>query len=190
MKIYDISQEVFSCTVFPGDNSPKYTRVLDMGKGDICSLTEFSMNAHNGTHVDAPAHFVADGKTIDNVPLGQFVGNATVAVFNGIIGADDAARLVETKPERLLLRGNAEVSLDAARIFAHSGLLLLGCEGQSFGLEGETAEAHRILLGSGMVLLEGVRLADVPDGEYLLCAAPLNLGGCEGAPCRAILIAQ
>ena len=67
MKIYDISQEVFSCVVFPGDPAPKKNTVCSIDGGAVCNLTEFSMCAHNGTHVDAPFHFFKDGKTVDAV---------------------------------------------------------------------------------------------------------------------------
>ena len=62
--IYDISQEVFSCNVFPGDPSPEAERMLSIKNGDVCNLTKISMCAHNGTHVDAPYHFLNDGKTL------------------------------------------------------------------------------------------------------------------------------
>ena len=76
MKIYDISQEVFGCAVFPGDPSPQRIEKLKISNGDICNLTEFHMCAHNGTHVDAPCHFCDGGKTIDQVSLERFIGYA------------------------------------------------------------------------------------------------------------------
>ena len=63
MKIHDISQELFSCEVFPGDPAPEKKTVLSMENGDKCNLTSLSMCAHNGTHVDAPYHFYRDGRT-------------------------------------------------------------------------------------------------------------------------------
>lgn len=72
--IIDISQEVFSCKVFPGDPAPVRNILSSMENGAVCNLTAFSMCAHNGTHVDAPFHFVQDGKTIDRIPLDYFVG--------------------------------------------------------------------------------------------------------------------
>ena len=79
MGIIDISQEVFTCNVFPGDPQPVMTRVMSIEKGDICNLTKFEMCAHNGTHVDAPFHFENDGKTIDEVGLVPYVGDCFVA---------------------------------------------------------------------------------------------------------------
>ena len=195
MMIYDISQEVFSCQVYPGDPVPERRLLSSMEQGDLYNLTAFSMCAHNGTHIDAPFHFLKDGKTVDAVGLDAFVGPAYVAEHQGIVSAEDAAVILEKAKEqnpeaagRILLKGAAEVSAEAAKVFAASEILLLGNESQTVGPEDAPMEVHRILLGAGAVLLEGIRLAEVPDGVYLLIAAPLNLSGSDGAPCRAILI--
>ena len=90
MKIYDITQEVFGCTVYPGDPSPERFKMLSIENGDVCNLTAFKMCAHNGTHVDAPFHFYADGKTIDQVDLDKFIGQAYVAEHEGELTAEDA----------------------------------------------------------------------------------------------------
>ena len=195
MKIYDISQEIFGCKVFPGDPSPKKTILQSMKNGDLYNLTEFSMCAHNGTHVDAPFHFFKDGKTIDLIDLESFVGIACVTEHSGVISADDALRIIEKAQEqsteaskRILIKGNAEVSVEAAKIFAKSNILLLGNESQTVGPENAPMEVHQILLSAGTILLEGIRLTNVPNGVYFLNAAPLNLANIDGAPCRAILI--
>ena len=195
MKIYDISQELFSCQVYPGDPAPERTTLCSMEKGDLYNLTSFSLCAHNGTHIDAPFHFLKDGKTVDEIGLDAFVGKAIVAEHQGTVSGSDAERiLAEAKArdpkaaKRILLKGDAVVSPDAARIFAARGTRLLGNESQSVGPEDAPMEVHRLLLGAGVVLLEGIRLAKVPQGVYLLNAAPLNLAGAEGSPCRAVLM--
>ena len=196
MIIYDISQEVFSCQVYPGDPAPEKRELSSMGKGDSYNLTAFSMCAHNGTHIDAPFHFIKDGKTVDEVSPEAFVGMAYVAEHQGTVSCDDAAEILdkakEQNPEaakRILIKGAAEVSPEAAKVFASSELLLLGNESQTVGPEDAPMEVHVILLGAGVILLEGIRLKDVSEGVYLLNAAPLNLSGADGSPCRAILIA-
>jgi arylformamidase len=90
MKIYDISQEVFSCEVFTGDPSPVKETVCSMRDGDLYNLTAFSMCAHNGTHIDAPYHFISDGNTVDGIGLEKFVGFAYVVSHKGEVTADDA----------------------------------------------------------------------------------------------------
>ena len=191
--IIDISQEVFSCKVFPGDPAPASQRVLSIDEGDICNLTSFSMCAHNGTHVDAPFHFLPDGNTIEKVDLDAFVGDCYVARHEGNVTADDAANILKRAqaagaPERILIAGKATVTEEAARIFVQSKIKLIGNESQTVGPEDAPMEVHKILLGADVVLLEGIVLSDVAEGKYFLSAAPLNLAGCDGAPCRAVLV--
>ena len=94
MKLYDISQEVFDCTVFPGDPKPQNIKVSDMKDGALYNLTEIHMCAHNGTHVDSPYHFIDDGKTIDEIPLEKFIGPAYVAEHTGDVSAEDAKKIL------------------------------------------------------------------------------------------------
>ena len=191
--LYDITQEVFSCKVFPGDPAPAVERVRSLDRGDSCNLTAFSMCAHNGTHVDAPSHFIRGGKTLSELGLDPFVGDCCLVRRQGPLTAADArsilaeARAAEAA-ERILIGGDAMVTAPAAEVFAAAGLKLLGNESQTFGPPDAPAQVHGILLGAGMALLEGIVLAEVPAGRYLLSAAPLHLGGCEGAPCRAWLM--
>ena len=196
MKIYDISQEVFTCQVYPGDPAPEKKTLSSMEKGELYNLTAFHMCAHNGTHIDAPYHFLKDGRTVDAVSLEAFVGMAYVAEHHGIVSGDDAAAIIKNAKEqnmdaarRILIKGDAEVSEEAAKVFASSGLLLLGNESQTVGPQDAPMAVHLTLLSAGVILLEGIRLAEVPEGVYLLNAAPLNLSGADGSPCRAILIA-
>jgi arylformamidase len=190
--IYDITQELFSCRVFPGDPAPAYEVLADMHRGDLYNLTAFSMCAHNGTHLDAPAHFIKDGKTIDELDPAVFLGDCFVVRHEGDVTAEDARRMLaraaaEGAEERLLIAGKATVTLEAARVFAESSLKLIGNESQTVGPENAPMAVHLVLLGAGLVLLEGAVLAHVPEGKYLLSAAPMKLGGREGAPCRALL---
>ena len=197
MKIYDISQEVFSCQVYPGDPAPEKEMLSIMENGDLYNLTAFSMCAHNGTHIDAPFHFLKDGKTVDAIGLEAFVGMAYVAEHHGIVYGNDAAEIIKKaekqNPEaakRILIKGDAEVSLEAAQIFASAEILLLGNESQTVGPEDAPMEVHLMLLSANVILLEGIRLSEVSEGVYFLNAAPLNLSGADGSPCRALLIAS
>ena len=197
MKIYDISQEVFSGQVYHGDPAPEKEMLSIMENGDLYNLTAFSMCAHNGTHIDAPFHFLKDGKTVDAIGLEAFVGMAYVAEHQGIVSGNDAAEIIKKaekqNPEaakRILIKGDAEVSLEAAKIFASAEILLLGNESQTVGPEDAPMEVHLMLLSANVILLEGIRLSEVSEGVYFLNAAPLNLSGADGSPCRALLIAS
>ena len=190
MRFFDISQEIFTCAVYPGDPAPAREVLASLDGGDVCNLTAFSMCAHNGTHVDAPAHFFADGDTVDKLPLSKTVGDCVVISHTGDVTAADAARMLQIAGncKKLLVKGNATLTMEGAQVLAAAGVDLYGNESQTVGPESAPMAVHKCLLGANVVLLEGVRLAHVPDGNYLLCAAPLNLGGADGAPCRAILM--
>lgn len=202
MKIYDISQEVFNCTVFPGDPHPERIQMQKIADGDVCNLTGINMCAHNGTHVDAPHHFIDGAKTIDMVDLDRFIGLAFVTAFNGQITAKDAQHIMEMAKEadkehsvsddrasdRILVKGKAVVTEEAAKVFAKEHIKLFGNESQTVGPEDAPKAVHMTMFSEEIVLLEGIRLADVPEGVYMLNAAPINLGGADGAPCRAVLM--
>ena len=190
MKIYDISQEIFSCGVYPGDPKPEKQTLYATAEGDLYNLTAFAMCARNGTHIDAPFHFLNDGKTVDALDLDTFVGSCFVARLEGDV-TEEIAREVLAKAkgaERILLAGPVTVTAEAAEVFAASGIKLLGNESQTVGPAEAPMQVHLILLKRGVALLEGVVLAEVPEGHYFLSAAPLNLAGCDGAPCRAYLM--
>lgn len=190
MKIYDISQEVFSCAVYPGDPEPEKQTVYATGSGDLYNLTCFAMCAHNGTHIDAPFHFLHNGKTVDQMELNIFAGDCFVARHEGNVTAADAETILRKAgvTQRILIAGNAVVTAEAAQVFAESGICLLGNESQTVGPENAPMQVHKILLSKDIALLEGVVLTEVSEGRYFLSAAPLNLAGADGAPCRAYLI--
>ncbi len=195
MKIYDVSQEVFSCAVYPGDPAPKKETLCSMHQGDAYNLTAFSMCAHNGTHIDAPGHFISDGADVSGIRLESTVGEAFVTHFNGALSKNDAENILKKAEQanvnakkRILIGGEATVTLDAAKVFAKEGVLLIGNNSQTVGPKDAPMAVHKLLLGMNIVLLEGLRLDTVPEGVYFLCAQPLNLAGSDGAPTRAILL--
>ena len=190
MKIYDISQEVFSCRVYPGDPAPEGKRLCATDRGDFYNLTAFSMCAHNGTHIDAPFHFLKDGKTVDRMDLAVFVGDCFVARHTGDMTARDAEAILEKAQgtARILIGGDSTVTAEAAAVFANGKIKLIGNESQSVGPEDAPMAVHKIFMEREIALLEGIVLDGVPEGRYFLSAAPLNLAGADGAPCRAYLM--
>ncbi|MCL2299257.1 MAG: cyclase family protein [Firmicutes bacterium] len=183
MEIIDITQELFSCNVYPGDRKPSFERVKQLPE-DNYQLTDFSLSSHNGTHIDAPLHFIAEGQAVDELDLSTFYGPCLVAEQL------DAAAIAAAycHEGRLLLKGKLEITPAIAQSVAQSKLRLLGVESQSVGPVDAPMEVHRILLGAGIVLLEGLDLSQALPGNYTLSAFPMKLGGCEGAPVRAVLI--
>lgn len=195
MKIYDISQEVFTCAVFPGDPAPKKETICSIDNGDVCNLTALSMCAHNGTHVDAPFHFINGGKTVDQLELSKLIGYAYVVEHSGELTADDAEKIISRAKaksadasKKILIKGKAWISNEAADFFASKQIDLIGNESQTIGPEDAPIYAHMALLSKEIVLLEGIRLSQVPEGVYLLFSAPLSLLESDGAPVRAVLV--
>ena len=114
MKIYDISQEIFNCQVYPGDPIPEKKTLCSMENGDVYNLSAFSMCAHNGTHIDAPFHFINGGKTVDSISLDAFIGMAFVVEHHGIVSGGDAVEIFEKAKnqnpqaaKRILIKGDA-----------------------------------------------------------------------------------
>ena len=193
MKIIDISQEVLSCKVYEGDPAPKANRIINMEDGGVYNLSALSLCVHNGTHGDAPLHFFKDGKSIDEMALEHFIGECFVAEHNGDVSATNAREILEKAiksgaDKRILIKGEATVTEEAAEVFANAEILLLGNESQSVGPENAPMAVHKILLSKNIVLLEGIVLDNAREGRYILNCAPLNIKGFEGSPCRAILI--
>ncbi|MDR0571122.1 MAG: cyclase family protein [Clostridiales Family XIII bacterium] len=177
-QIIDISRPLFECETYPGDSKPRFARVKTVAADGFC-LTDMTLCVHNGTHVDAPMHFIDDGAGVGDLPLDAFYGKCVVKAWDGSIPQGC---------ERLLLRGGHSLTATDAELIARSGVRLLGVEGLSVG-EGETTnDVHMTLLGAGVIPLEGLALTEVRDGEYVLSAMPLNLGKCDGSPVRAVLI--
>ena len=176
--IYDISQEIFTGVCYSGDIRPEYVRVRSFSNGDDSNATEFRMNAHNATHIDAPYHRFDDGKTVDKLSLDACFGECEV------ISYENKERIANTDSKRILFSNCECIDEATARTLVNKGVVFVGGEGLSIG----NCEVHNILLGADIVVLEGARLSAVPEGKYLLSAAPINLGGSDGAPCRALLM--
>ena len=111
MKIYDISQELLSSAVYDGDPAPTATRIRSMDEGELYNLTTLSMCVHNGTHVDAPRHFINGGKDVSDIPLEKFVGAAYVTHIDGEIDADTVRDLIRRAGEIDKLSYNRRLSL-------------------------------------------------------------------------------
>ena len=192
-KIHDISQEFFTARVYPGDTAPRHRPVAATSAGDVCNVAAIEMNDHNGTHIDAPWHFLDGGKKIDEIALEKCVGPAVVISIDGDVTENDIDAIFQGNGEnpafaRILFKGDASLGIDAARRLNHYGVKLVGCESQSVAPVSAPAPVHIELLGHEVVILEGLSLDGVADGEYFLCAAPLPFGGLSGAPCRALLL--
>ncbi|MBQ6753563.1 MAG: cyclase family protein [Clostridia bacterium] len=190
MIIYDISRELFSAPVYPGDPAPQIQKIKGFEFGDIYNLSALYACTHTGTHIDAPLHFFDDGGDVASIPLEKCMGNAAVITLPaGLITGEVVERyfpryiskvILRTQPDNVFFGGAAE---DIAAL----GYDLLGYDCVSLGGENEAA-AHRALLGAGTVLLENLDLSKVKDGTYYLVALPIKAEGLEGAFSRAVLL--
>jgi len=187
-RLYDITQELFSSVVYPGDLAPTPEKIAAIADGAHCNVTNLHMCAHNGTHMDAPLHFVDGAASITEMPLSQFIGDADVIHCEGIFGAEEAARLIPRGCRRLLIRGGAYPDLGGAEAIVRAGITLVGVEPQSIGGMDAPKAVHVCLLSAGIAALEGIRLGEVPLGRYTLYAAPIKGAGLDGAPVRAVLV--
>ena len=193
--------------VYAGDAPMKFDFLRDMRRGDAFTLSVFSLGAHSGTHIDAPMHFVRDGAPIDRVALAALVGPARVIQIDDSVQAIDAGELDRHNwrgAERVLFRTRstgrrwmssavfhrdfAYLAPDAAQLLADAGVKLVGIDyisAEEFGAP--APRTHRILLGRGTPIVEGLDLSDAPAGDYDLIVLPMKVGGHEAAPARAIL---
>jgi arylformamidase len=203
VEIVDVSVPISPGMVtYPGDPAVVLERVRSIAGGDGYNLSRLDLGVHTGTHVDAPLHFIEDGASVESLPLDALVGPARVVEVTATDGPLGAAALegVPDGVERILLKTRnseqwardtfAENSLaldgEGARALVDRGAKLVGIDYLSIGDE----EAHRVLLGAGVIAVEGLDLRGAEPGEYLLVCAPLKLAGAEGAPARAFLIRE
>ena len=189
MDFIDITRDLTTAPVYPGDPAFELNPLHRMAWGDASNTTAFSGCLHNGTHMDAPRHFIVDGEAVDQIPFETFMGECVVLECNGLLLGDEAENLLPYLKKRVLLKGDVQLTPSAAFVLSDAGVILLGVEQQSVAPPEYTAEVHRQLLGSGMVLLEGLDLTNAKVNEtYVLMAAPLKIKGADGSPVRAILV--
>lgn len=202
----DISVPIHDAMVrWPGDPAVQVQRTHAIEHGDEANLTQLSMSAHTGTHMDAPLHYLPGSASMDALPFTAIIGPARVVSVTtpGPISRHTLESAGIQVGERLLLKTRnsdhlwskrafnprfTALSLEAARWFARQRIRLLGIDYLSVGpCNDEGAEVHRALLGAGIWIIEGLNLMAVKPGPYELICLPLRLAGAEGAPARALL---
>jgi arylformamidase len=210
MKIYDISLTVFpNMPVWPGDPPVLMERVEKIENGDLANVTKIVTGVHVGTHIDAPYHFLGgETKTIEQIPLSVLAGRATVIQVPdevNLITAEVLKNLaIPARIRRLLLKTrNSErwadqkntfwedfvaLSGDGAEYLVRKHLQLVGIDAPSIAPMSDLITPHRLLLEAGIIIVEGLNLAEISAGRYMLYCLPWKLSGSDGAPARAILV--
>jgi arylformamidase len=206
--IYDISLPISeNLPVWPGDPPVQIRQVMRLDRGDEMTLTRLEMGAHTGTHVDAPAHFVVGGVTVDTLDLEVLIGPALVVHVPGAgaLSSEVLDRLaIPPGTRRLLFRtrnsdlwahGRTDfcedfvaITEDGARWLVDCGVRLVGVDYLSVSSYRDPIPPHLVLLRAGVIALEGLNLSAVAPGTYHLVCLPLRIQGAEGAPARALLM--
>jgi len=206
MRIIDISLDISNDTAsFPGDPKVEVKRIFDIKKGDIATVSKLSLSSHTATHIDAPAHFIKDGLTVDKLPLEHLVGKVKVFEVpeeNEITRSFLEKKHIEKEKAIFFKTKNSQyirlnkfyekyvsLSLDAADYLIEKGVKVVGIDYLSIEEFGsEDYSVHKSLLSNGIIIIEGLNLLDVSEGEYEFIALPLRIKGCDGAPARVVLI--
>jgi arylformamidase len=209
MEIIDISLPLSPrVPTWPGNAAYAFDPVKRMASGGSSNVSEVRLGTHTGTHVDAPRHFFDDGRSVDELSLAGLIGPCVVAEIpvpsgRSVITATDIQRAAGSPPpERLLLKtpnsalwGTPEftpdfafVGTEAAEWLVAAGVRVVGTDYLSIEeFKKPGAPTHHVLLAAGVVIIEGLNLADVEPGAYELICLPLALVGSDGAPARVIL---
>jgi arylformamidase len=208
MTIYDITLTITpTLPVWPGDPPVQLSQPSHLERGDICTITRLDISAHTGTHLDAPAHFIRGGATVETLDLDVLIGPALVvdARGRGHLTAEALEALaIPPYVKRLLLRTDnsaiwqagdsafvedfVAIEPSGASWLVERGIRLVGIDYLSVAPFEDGAPTHQILLGAGVIAVEGLNLSAIEPGEYQLICLPIRIGGSDGAPCRAVLI--
>lgn len=208
MPIHDLSLPISpSLPVWPGDPPIELELVHRIAGGDNANASRLACGVHIGTHVDAPFHFIDGASTVESMPLEVLTGPALVVDLTSAAVLDAAALdqagipagtrrvLLKTRNSRLWQSADRQFHRDFVAVDAQGaswlvdrGVQLVGVDYLSVAPFGNSRPTHRILLEAGVVIVEGLNLADVGSGESTLYCLPLKLVGSDGAPARAILV--
>ncbi len=202
----DISVPLHTGMVHWPDNPPvSIERMLDIDRGDPSNVSKLSMGAHTGTHMDAPLHFLKNGKGIDEVPFVATIGPARVIeIFDPVsINVEELRQHEPRRGERILFKTRNStrcwqtddfvedfvyVSHEAAQYLVQRGVQTIGVDYLSVGgFVTDGIETHQALLEGGIWVIEGLNLSQVAPGAYELICLPLRIAHADGAPARAVL---
>ena len=209
MKIHDISLLLSDEMVtWPGDESIKITSTSSIDFGGVCNVSSIKMSVHSGTHIDAPFHFIKNGKYTDSVDLNSMMGVCLMVDLENIEGyLIEVKHIYEydfSKYNRVLFKTKnsnlwhnsdykfctdfISLSSDAALYLVKEGVNLVGIDYLSIeSFHSKSYSVHKTLLENEVVILEGIDLSKINAGTYDLVCLPIKLSECDGAPARAIL---
>jgi arylformamidase len=208
MRTYDITLTISpDLPTWPGEPAIVLERIKKIEEGANANVSIMKMGVHSGTHVDAPFHFLQDGKTVERMALKILAGRAYVlalpevdVVTAGILERSEIPPrtrrlLLKTRnsqywarQEKVFQEGFVGISADGAEYLVKRGVKLIGVDYLSVAPYKQSRPTHETLLRAGIVVVEGLDLSEISQGRYTLYCLPLKLNGSDGAPARAILI--
>ncbi|MEA3321326.1 MULTISPECIES: cyclase family protein [Bacillaceae] len=201
MKVYDVSSPIYTGMPVYKNKPEKQPKQTTNTNGYVTE-TRLELDVHTGTHVDAPLHMVVDGETIETLPLDKLVGPCKVFDLTGVedrITVKDIEGLDIQKDDFLLFKTKNSfdeefnfdfvfVAEDAAAYLAEIGVSGVGVDALGIERSQEGHPTHKTLFANGVIIIEGLRLKDIAEGEYIMCAAPLKLSGVDASPARIVLM--
>lgn len=205
MSIIDVSIMIKNKMIsYPGDPEPIVKKAYSIEKGDSANVSSINLSSHTGTHIDAPSHFIEGATSIDKLPIDLFVGIVKIFDFGDIdvITRADLENKDIKKGDRIFFKtknskyleldefykGFTYLSSDGAEYLSQVGVELIGIDYLSIEEFGSKDNiVHKLLLQNGIVIIEGLDLRLVEEGEYEYIALPLRIEGCDAAPARVIL---
>jgi len=205
MKLIDISVPLDEhLPTYPNNTPFTVEPIKRLARGDSSNVSSLHLSAHSGTHVDAPRHFFDEGIGTEALPLEMLIGRARVIEMTTRkgISAEDLSSVDLSEDVRVLIKtlnsrlwGSPEFHTDyvgitesGARHLVDRGIKVVGIDYltvEEFRKPG--APAHRLLLGAGTIIIEGLNLRDVEPGLYDMYCLPLRVVGSDGAPARVVL---
>ena len=200
MKMYDVTSTIYEgMTVYKNkpEKQPKFNRVTN----GYVTETRMELDVHSGTHIDAPLHMVVDGDTFESVPLESLVGQSKLFdltdVEDGISKADLEKFEIEKGDFILLKTKNSfeeefnfdfiYLAKDGAEYLAEIGVRGVGIDTLGIERSQEGHPTHKTLFADKIIIIEGLRLKEVEQGEYFMVAAPLKIEGTDASPARVLL---
>lgn len=195
---YDVTRELSEdIPVYPGDIEPRFSQE-DCGQ---YLLTGLQLSSHSGTHIDAPSHYLKNDESIDRVPIKALIGPCRVIEVSGTPGEitnDQLKGRIEGASRIIFKTGcnfqglfdpdYVSLGISAAKSLSAGGIIVVGIDSPSIEKYHGNGDVHRELLGNGIVVIEFLDLATVPEGDYIMVALPLRLRGLDGSPARVVLI--
>jgi arylformamidase len=201
MKVYDVSSPIYTGMPVYKNKPEKQPKQTTNTNGYVTE-TRLELDVHTGTHVDAPLHMVVDGETIETLPLDKLVGPCKVFDLTAVedrITVKDIEGLDIQKDDFLLFKTKNSfdeefnfdfvfVAEDAAKYLAEIGVSGVGVDALGIERSQEGHPTHKTLFANNVIIIEGLRLKDITEGQYIMCAAPLKLSGVDASPARIVLM--